>query len=97
MDIKSRAFFQKLIVLPFVEIIILYGSRAKKTALERSDIDIAIVCPEASDKDWLQVITIIEQADTLLKIDYVRFDVLSNQSSLKQAIKNEGIILYERH
>ncbi len=95
MNIKSLTFFKELIALPFIEQVILYGSRARSDALDRSDIDLAIVCPKASHKDWAQVITIIDNADTLLKIDCVRLDTLSDQNILRQNIKKEGIVLYE--
>ncbi len=97
MNITSHIFFKNLIALPFIEKIILYGSRARNDALERSDIDLAIVCPNATQKDWAQVITIIEQADTLIKIDCVRLDTLSDQNVLKKNIEKEGIILYEHN
>ena len=40
---------------------------------EHSDIDIAIINPNITDQEWLEVMDIIENADTLLKIDCIRF------------------------
>ncbi len=65
---------EKLKSLPFIDEIWLFGSRARGDNLERSDIDLAILCSSASDSDWLKVNDIIENADTLLKIDCIRFD-----------------------
>lgn len=90
-------FFQKLMTLPFVEQILLYGSRARGSERERSDIDLAIVCPEASETEWLKVLDIIENADTLLKIDCIRFDELSDNNPLKQSILREGLTLFARN
>lgn len=67
-------FIDKLKKLSFVKEIWLFGSRARGDCQERSDIDIAIVCPNATDSDWLEVNHIIENADTLLKIDCIRLD-----------------------
>lgn len=71
-DISQYKFIEKLKQLNFVEAIWLFGSRARGDNQERADIDLAIICPSANDEDWLQVIDIIENADTLLKIDCVR-------------------------
>ncbi|WP_425361674.1 nucleotidyltransferase [Candidatus Tisiphia endosymbiont of Mystacides longicornis] len=39
---------------------------------------------------------IIDNADTLLKIDCVRFDELDDSSDLKLSIIREGVKLYEK-
>lgn len=94
--LQEYEFFRRLSALPFVEKIILYGSRARGDNTERSDIDIALLCPQATDNDWFLVLNIIEQADTLLKIDCVRLDLLSEHSSLRKAIETQGIIAYQK-
>jgi uncharacterized protein len=96
-QIKKYLFIKKLSKLPFVEKIILFGSRARKTNRERSDIDLAIVCPTATETEWnIQLMDIIEEADTLLKIDCLRFDTLKSDSKIKKEILEDGIILYEK-
>ena len=96
MDITSYEFYHALTQLTFVEEIRLFGSRARGDNQERADIDLAIVCPKATDRDWSVIEEIIDDADTLLKIDCVRFDALSNNSPLKKSIEREGIKLYEK-
>lgn len=86
-------FFKKLTSLPYVEKIYLFGSRAKGIADERADIDLAIECPRASDKNWSQVLEIIENADTLLQIDCVRLDQVKSKK-FKDAILKDHKILY---
>jgi hypothetical protein len=39
---------------------------------------------------------IIDEADTLLKIDYIRSDELLNNSELKRNIEIDGKIIYEK-
>ena len=95
MNIKSYDFYYELRSLPFVEAIILYGSRARGDNQERSDIDLAIVCPKASDDDWRLVREIINNADTLLTIDCVRLDNLSDLK-LKSEIEKNKVVLFER-
>lgn len=90
------SFIKKLQQLPYVEKIILFGSRARGDNQDRSDIDIAIVCPTATENDWLQITAIIDQADTLLNIDCIRYDTLSYNATLKKAIDQDGIILFQR-
>ena len=67
-------FLEKLKSLPFVDEIWLFGSRARGDNQERSDIDIVILCTKATASDWNTVTEVIENADTLLKIDYIQFD-----------------------
>jgi predicted nucleotidyltransferase len=94
--ITQADFFKKLMKLPFVSRVILYGSRARGSNRERSDIDLAIDCPQASPADWLALSDLIEDnKDTLLNVDYVRYDELSSTNPLKQAIDKDGIELYK--
>lgn len=95
MAIKNYQFFKQLIQLPFVQEIWLFGSRARGDNQERADIDLAIYCPDASDSNWLTILDIIEAADTLLKIDCIRLDELSDISPIKKSIIDQGIKLYE--
>ncbi|OGT22056.1 MAG: hypothetical protein A3C55_05390 [Gammaproteobacteria bacterium RIFCSPHIGHO2_02_FULL_42_13] len=78
-----------------VQKIILFGSRARGDAEERSDLDIAIMAPEISDREWLEICDRIEKTDTLLTIDLVRYDTAGNK--FQEKIKQEGIVIYERH
>lgn len=94
--IYNYKFWDKLINLDFIEKIMLYGSRARKDHTDRADIDIAIDCPQASDENWLRVLDIIENADTLLKIDCIRYDSLQPNSPLLQSINRDSIIIYQR-
>ena len=93
--IKNSLFFYKLRTLSFVEEILLYDSRAKGQNTERSDIDLAIVCPEASKTDWQTVRDIIDHADTLLKIDCLRLDQLED-ARLREAIYATKVVLFKR-
>lgn len=95
--IKKSNFFKELTDLPYITKIILYGSRSKKSQQKRSDIDLAINCPDAIDIEWLEIKEILERADTLLKIDCIRLDELTPKSRFKKAILEEGIVLFERN
>lgn len=80
--------------IPSVENVILFGSRARGTNGERSDIDLAVICPDASWSDWAQMTDVIDDAPTLLKIDLVRFH--DAPESLQEEILLEGVPVYER-
>ena len=55
-----------------------------------------LVCSRASKEDWLLVQEIIEAADTLLKIDCVRFDQLPYDEKFRKNILAQKIILFKR-
>ena len=90
-EVQKYKFIQKLKNLPFIQKVILFGSRARGSQLSRSDIDLAIVCPNISKDQWLEIITIIDTADTLLSIDCVNFDMIDDE--LKKRIIIDGVTL----
>lgn len=95
MEIEKYQFLQKLQNLDFVKEIWLFGSRSRQENLERSDIDLAISCPQATQQDWFNLLEIIENADTLLKIDCIRLDTLTKTSKIRENIK-KGRKIYEK-
>lgn len=96
MKIENSDFFRALIQQPCIEKIWLFGSRARGDHQEKADIDLAIECPAATTEDWIRIQNILAEANTLLKIDCVRLDTLSNSSALKMAILEQGIKLYDQ-
>lgn len=96
MNITEYSFIKKIAALPFIDQIWLYGSRARGDERERSDFDLAIVCPEAADDNWSQVLRIIEDADTLLKIDCVRVDLLNKNLPFYNNILQDHKVIYNR-
>jgi predicted nucleotidyltransferase len=80
--------------VPSVERILLFGSRARGDHDERSDIDLAVACPGADDADWARIWLIVDDAPTLLAVDLVRLEHAGH--ALRQQIKPEGLVLYER-
>jgi predicted nucleotidyltransferase len=89
--LPDYTFIERLKALPFVEAIYLFGSRARGTQRERSDIDLAIRCPLAGVREWQEVLDIVEDADTLLRIDCVRLDAEPTESTLRLQIEKEGL------
>jgi len=64
-----------------VKRVYLFGSRARGDVQSRSDIDLAIIAPGLTHTECLQLIEIVDAANTLLKIDIVSFDNASNLST----------------
>lgn len=89
-------FLHAIAAQPFVAAITLYGSRARGDNFPRSDIDLAISCPDASQRDWARVLDIIEEADTLHFIDCVRLDDLAPGDPLRRAIERDGVVIFRR-
>lgn len=96
MQLTDYQFLQQIAALSFVEAIYLFGSRARGDHRARSDIDLAVLCPDASERDWQLVLDIIENADTLLAIDCIRLDEESQTSPLRLQIEKDKQLIYER-
>lgn len=77
---------------PGVRWVRLFGSRARGDAQERSDIDLAVSCPDESD--WLALLDAMEEAPTLLKIDLLRWEAMTGD--LCDEVMTEGVVLFER-
>lgn len=92
--VTQYQFIQRLKALPFIDAIWLFGSRARGDYQERSDIDLAILCPNATDSDWLMVMRIIDQADTLLKVDCIRFDKEQISGAFYDNILKDKKVIY---
>lgn len=74
-----------------IEKVILFGSRAKGTHTERSDIDIAVLGGDFDGFYW----ALRENIHSLLTFDIVEMaDDLSDE--LKNEIDRDGVILYEK-
>ena len=95
-ELESYRFINKIEKLPFVKKVVLYGSRGRGDNRERSDIDLAVDCSGATDLDWLEVVDLVEEADTLLKVDCVRLDKLEAEDLLKRNILLEGKTIYKK-
>jgi uncharacterized protein len=80
--------------LPEVRSIRLFGSRAIGDAGPRSDIDLAVEAPDATRRQWIDITLMVEDAETLLRIDLVRLEEAS--PALRARILQEGVVLYDR-
>lgn len=74
-----------------VDKLILFGSRARGDFKRKSDIDLAFSGGKASEF----ILSVIEDAGTLLDFDVVNLDG-PVQKELMESIQREGMILYEK-
>jgi len=88
-ELGNYKFIEVIKNLSFVKNLYVYGSRARGDNAERSDIDLAVNCPKATDREWAKVLDAVENADTLLEIDCVRFDKLKDDSDFKHRILSD--------
>ena len=81
---------------PTIERVLVFGSRARGDARERSDFDLAVVAPRMDPSDWSRfALDFDEEAPTLCGIDLL----LLNDSigeELRAKIAREGIVIYDR-
>ena len=71
--------------------IVLFGSRARGTNTERSDVDIAIYGGDFDSFYW----DVKENIHSLLMFDVVQADA-SISDELKKEIEKDGVVLYEK-
>ena len=71
--------------------IILFGSRARGTNTERSDIDIAVYGGNFEQFYW----DVKEKTHSLLMFDIVQADAVISDE-LKQEIERDGVTIYEK-
>ena len=71
--------------------IILFGSRARGTNTERSDIDIAVYGGDFDSFYW----DVKEKIHSLLMFDIVQAD-LPISAELKEEIEKDGVMIYEK-
>ena len=71
--------------------IILFGSRARGTNTERSDIDIAVYGGDFDNFYW----DVKEKVNSLLMFDIVQADS-SVSNELKKEIQKDGVVIYEK-
>jgi predicted nucleotidyltransferase len=78
-----------------VKKVILFGSYAKGTAREDSDIDVAVVF-ERIDGDYLDVITRLSRIrrDVEHRIEPVALEELNDRSGFLKEITKSGVIIY---
>lgn len=74
-----------------IEKLVLFGSRARGTNTERSDIDIAVYGGDYDHFYW----DVKEKTHSLLMFDIVQADELISEE-LKQEIEKDGVIIYEK-
>ncbi|MCF8308940.1 MAG: nucleotidyltransferase domain-containing protein [Bacteroidales bacterium] len=78
-----------------VEKIIFFGSRAKNSYSNGSDIDIALTGKSLHTNDILNLSVDLDELDLPYKIDLVIYERIE-EKSLKEHIDRVGVVLFER-
>ena len=74
-----------------VEKVVLFGSRARGTNTERSDVDLAVYGGDFDSFYW----NITENVNSLLSFDVINADK-NISDELKREIARDGIVIYEK-
>lgn len=78
---------------PQVEKVLIFGSRAKDSWKDGSDIDLAIFGSKLTDEDFTKLWNEIDDLPLIFKVDCIHWDKLANLQ-LKEKILQEGKIFY---
>jgi predicted nucleotidyltransferase len=73
-----------------VERVLIFGSRAKGTFRDGSDIDLAVLAPTMSDERFSDLWNAIDDLPIVFKTDVLHFDRLRN-IPLKEAALGQGV------
>lgn len=76
-----------------IDKVLIFGSRAKNTARENSDFDLAIIAPTMTDDEFTAIWNELDQLPLIFKLDVMHWDRLNNLS-LKEKIRREGQLFY---
>ena len=74
-----------------VETVVLFGSRARGTNTERSDVDLAVYGGDFDSFYW----NITDNVNSLLSFDVINADK-NISDELKKEIARDGIVIYEK-
>ncbi len=93
-ETKEKIIRLLLALFPNIKKIYLFGSRARGTNHDRSDIDIALDCGPSDSRLRLgEVKDVLNHTNILYKIDVVDFNAVPPR--LKESILKEGVIWYQ--
>jgi len=73
--------------------VVLFGSRARGDADERSDIDLAIYALGIDEREKAKLTCLVDDLTTLLPVDIIWIDEASQP--LKEQIARDGMAIYE--
>jgi proline iminopeptidase len=80
---------------PKINKILLFGSRAKGTARQGSDFDLAVFAPSMTSSEFNQLWNALAALPLIFKLDILHWDTLE-QANLKDKILQEGKVFYPR-
>ena len=78
---------------PQIEQVLIFGSRAKNTFKDGSDIDLAVFAPNMSAQHFSHLWNALDDLPLVFKMDVLYWDQLGH-ARLKQKILIEGQVLY---
>ena len=93
----AKAFAERAKQILDVRQVILFGSHAKGTATDDSDIDVAVVT-DTSPEDWLEASTNLFRLrrDIDLAIEPILIDSSHDRSGFLEEIRRTGEVVYDR-
>lgn len=78
---------------PEIERVLIFGSRAKGTFKDGSDIDLAVFAPTMSEQCFTRLWNELDGLPLLFRMDVLHWDKLANER-LKSKVSGEGKVLY---
>jgi predicted nucleotidyltransferase len=79
---------------PEIDSVLIFGSRAKGTFRDGSDIDLAVVSATLTPAQFSKLWAEVDELPLVFMIDLLHWDTLENVK-LKSKIKQEGLIFFQ--
>ncbi len=93
--LKAKKFSELALDIIKPEVIVLYGSYAKGTASEDSDIDIAFICNEVGEEYWEKIQRLYRlRRDIEIRIEPVLLELKNDPSGFCEEIIKTGKTIY---
>ncbi len=91
---KEKEILRAILGLCVPEKVVLFGSRAKGTHTERSDIDLFVECENLSLREKRKIREAVDRAAGIYSVDIIFSDEAGKE--LKETVEREGVVVWKK-
>ncbi len=91
---KEKEILRAILGLCVPERIVLFGSRAKRTHTERSDIDLFVECKNLTFREKRKIREAVDRATGIYSVDIIFSDEANKE--FKETVEREGVVVWKK-